>query len=41
MLKRFGRRNKMETNYEIIGVTDIEEVALDIETGIGEVEINE
>ena len=31
----------METNYEIIGVTDIDEVTLDIEIGIEEVEINE
>lgn len=32
---------KMETNYEIIGVTDIDEVTLDIEIGIEEVGINE
>lgn len=27
----------METNYEIVGVTDIDEVALDIEIGIEEI----
>lgn len=31
----------METNYEIVGVTDIDEVALEIEEGIEEAEIDE
>ena len=39
--KEIEEVKNMETNYEIVGVTDIDEVLLGIEDGIEEVEVNE
>lgn len=39
--KEIEEVKNMETNYEIVGVADIDEVLLGIEDGIEEVEVNE